>query len=202
MSTNSDPNDPPSSLLARISARAQANNNNNNNNGIVNRSPDSSPSNPSINDPEIQEAIARAYSAYGLPAGQANTGRIEPNPEPPVAQAQTATTSTFPSFTSTRASNTPTSTGLGGGHHRVSASVDFGRTGRTLGSDLSVGLGGGHLGHQRNPSASSVVPSTYSIPQLSRTPLSGGSSPFGNSESSTPQRSVAVGSSLLDSHPW
>ncbi|KAG8904095.1 hypothetical protein FRB99_002295 [Tulasnella sp. 403] len=187
MSTNSDPNEAPS-LLARISARAQANNST----PGTNRSSDASPASAT----DIAGAIARAYNAYGRPGGQSS---METTPTEPTAVKTPTPVSSFTSFPA-RNSATP-SGGIGGGHHRVSASVDFGRQGRSLGSDLSVGLGGG-LGHQRNPSASSIVPSSsYSIPQLSRTPLSGQSSPFG-AANETPNRSVAVGSSssFLDSN--
>lgn len=191
MSTNSDPNnEPPSSLLARISARAQANNPSNPHPVRPNRSGDGSPVNQGVTDKVIAEAVARALTTYGLPASS-QPPRIEPPAEPVTAPSQT--TSAFSGF-STRNTSTPAS-GVGG-HHRVSASVDFGRQGRGLGSDLSLGLGSG-MGHQRNPSASSVVPPFGS---LSRTPLSGQSSPFGGE--GTPSRGVTAGSALLESHPW
>ncbi|KAG8954278.1 hypothetical protein FRC04_000503 [Tulasnella sp. 424] len=190
MSTNSDPNnEPPSSLLARISARAQANNPANQTPIRPNRSGDGSPTNQGVTDKVIAEAVARALTTYGLPASS-QSSRIEPPAEPVAAPSQT--TSAFSGF-STRNTSTPAS---GVGHHRVSASVDFGRQGRSLGSDLSLGLGSG-MGHQRNPSASSVVPPFGS---LSRTPLSGQSSPFGGEGSSS--RGVTAGSALLESHPW
>lgn len=191
MSTNSDPNnEPPSSLLARISARAQANNPSSQNTVRPNRSGDGSPTGQGVNEKVIAEAVARALTTYGLPASS-QPPRIEPPAEPPVT-APSQTTSAFSGF-STRNTSTPAS-GVGGGHHRVSASVDFGRQGRSLGSDLSLGLGSG-MGHQRNPSASSVVP----FGGLSRTPLSGQSSPFGEGPSS---RGVTTSSALLESHPW
>ncbi|KAG8933628.1 hypothetical protein FRC00_013031 [Tulasnella sp. 408] len=181
MSTNSDPNnEPPSSLLARISARAQANNPSNPTTVRPNRSGDGSPSNQGVTDKVIAEAVARALTTYGLPASSQST-RIEPPAEPVAAPSQT--TSALSGF-STRNTSTPAS-GTGG-HHRVSASVDFGR----------LGLGSG-MGHQRNPSASSVLPPFGS---LSRTPLSGQSSPFGGEGSSS--RGVTAGSALLESHPW
>lgn len=155
MSTNSDPNDQPSSLLARISARAQANNMNANggsNNNVpapssINRSSDGSPVNGGIPESVIADAIARAYSAYGMPAGQqAASGTAPPRRDvtPPETHSAQATTPSLSGF-ATRNNSAP-SNGIGGGHHRVSASVDFGRHGRGLGSELSSGLtgGGGH----------------------------------------------------------
>ncbi|KAG8985111.1 hypothetical protein FRB90_004931, partial [Tulasnella sp. 427] len=156
---------------------------------LIQQGGDGSPSNGGVNEKVIAEAVARALTTYGLPASS-QPPRIEPPAEPVATPTQT--TSAFSGF-STRNTSTPAN-GVGGGHHRVSASVDFGRSGRGLGSDLSLGLGSG-MGHQRNPSASSVVPSFAS---LSRTPLSGQSSPFGEGSSS---RGVTAGSALLESHP-
>lgn len=166
MSTNSDPNDPPSSLLARISAKAQANN--------IARSGDGSPANNSSGNNNngaanngagqpteavVAAAINRAMAKFGAPdPSVTNTvlRKLDAPPPPPPVEVVPApkVPAVFSNFPVGNSSSNGGSGGLGGGHHRISASVDFGRVSRNLGSDLTAGFGGG--GH----AVSTMIPCT------------------------------------------
>ncbi|KAG8931185.1 hypothetical protein FRC02_003081 [Tulasnella sp. 418] len=198
MSTNSDPNDAPSSLLARISAKANANN-------AARLNDTSSPANGAgtgsgpygsspteVSAAVTAAAIAQAYAQYGRPA-QAALGAIEKenNVSATVPSANTSSKNASGTGTPVNAGvSTPVTTTSSGLGHRVSASMDFSGHTRhqTLGGELS-GLDLGGHGHQRNPSASSIVHSTYSIahlnPRSSETRLSGHSTPFGGTGESS-----------------
>ncbi|KAG8864858.1 hypothetical protein FRB96_003444 [Tulasnella sp. 330] len=204
MSTNSDPNDAPSSLLARISAKAQANSAAAAAASIA-RSSEASPANTAAaggqpTEAVVAAAINRAMAKFGAP--DPSVRKID-HPSPPVEVVPMpkapAVFSNFPVGNATTTTSTlgVGGSGGGGGHHRMSASVDFGRVSRNLGSDLAAGFGGG--GHARNPSASSVVPNSL-LSRSPNPPLSGHSSPYG--ASSTPNNGMTSNgiqtSTLLD----
>ncbi|KAG9016480.1 hypothetical protein FRB93_010729 [Tulasnella sp. JGI-2019a] len=148
MSTNSDPNDAPSSLLARISAKAQANNAAAAAASIA-RSTEASPANTGAGgqptEAVVAAAINRAMAKFGAP--DPSVRKVD-HPSPPVEVVPMpkapAVFSNFPVVNTTTSTLSVGGTGTGGGgHHRMSASVDFGRVSRNLGSDLAAGFGGG-----------------------------------------------------------
>ena len=148
MSTNSDPNDAPSSLLARISAKAHANNTAAAAAAAITRSNDPSPANSQFNDSATATAVANAYAQYGRP-NQSNAPRMGEKSSDKDSFGQNG----LSGYQGSSSGNGHS----GGMHHRVSASVDYGGHGRQmLGEALE--LGGRGLGHQvsivivRNPS--------------------------------------------------